>query len=299
MVWWRRRTRRDPVTADPRICTDDDAFVALVTTELSRLGCSVQRIDAREAVVSGRMRGTVGLLNIQQMCTPLPRLAWPSVIAEHLRGLAHAADLRLDLSRLDPLRSLLRTRLYDEAGEEAGLLAGRLVAPGLYEALVVDQPNALHGVPAQTAAAWGEPLEDLLALGRAQVLDAGMLTRQTVDLGSTGALLLEDASAYTSGHLYWLRTYVDVPTQGALVIVPTRHCVVAHPLVKREPAMAAAQALLVNAQRLYELGPGGLSPHLYWWRDMVPTLLPGTVEPGRVELRPPVDFVEMLDLLPS
>lgn len=297
--WRWRRPEADPTLADPRELTDDQVFVRLVRRELDRIGCQVVRLDVSEAVVDGRMRGTVGLRNVQQSCAPLPRGEWADVIAEHLGGLARAADLKLDLRDLTSVRRLLRTRLYDEAGDERSLLAGRLVAPGLYEALVVDQPHSVHGVPAGIADAWPEPLEDLLAVGRAQVLDDGLLCRQQLDLGATTATLLEDTSPYTSGHLHWLASYVDVPDAGALVAVPTRHCLLAHPMVEREAALAAAQALLTNAARLYDAGPGAISPHLYWWREGEVLLLPGSVDPERVQLRPPMEFVEALDALPG
>lgn len=302
MRWWPRRrgsAQALAVGADPRTVSDDEVFLTLVRNELDRMGCRVARLDVREAVVSGRMSGTVGLRNIQQTCVPLPRAQWPGVIAEHLGGLAHAAESQLDLRDLTAMRPLLRTRLYDEAGDERRLLAGRMIAPGLFEALVADQPRSVHGVPAEVAARWGQPLAELLALGRAQVLDDGLLTRQHLDLGAASATLLEDFSPYTSGHLAWLSSYVDVPAAGALVVVPTRHVILAHPMTERESTLAAAHALLLNAARLYDLGPGGISPHLYWWRPAEMLLLPGTVEADRVEMRPPADFARALESLPD
>jgi len=90
-----------------------------------------------------------------------------------------------------------------------------------------------------------------------------------------------------------------VAIAGALVAVPTRHCLIAHPMVARETALAATQALLMNAARLYDAGPGAISPHLYWWRDGEMALLPGSVERDRVELRPPPEFVAALERLPG
>jgi hypothetical protein len=299
MRWRRLRPEPDPAAADPRAASDDDVFLTLVRGELDRLGCRVTHLDVREAVVSGAMQGTVGLRTIQQTCTPLPRAAWRGVIAEHLGGLAEAAQNRLDLRDLDAVRPLLRTRLYDEAGEERRLLAGVVVAPGLFEALVADQPHTVHGVPAEVAARWGVPLDELLALGRAQVLDDGLLTRQHLDLGAASATLLEDVSPYTTGHLAWLESYVDVPDAGALVAVPTRNVVLAHPMRTRQESLAAAHALLLNADRLYDTGPAGISPHLYWWHDKTLTILPGMLDDGRVEMRPPLEFVRVLEELPD
>jgi hypothetical protein len=288
----------DPAAADPRV-SDDDVFVDLVRLELDRLGCDIARIDVREAVVSGRMRGVVGLRNIQQSCAPLPRGEWRLVIAEHLTGLAKAHDRHLDLRDLTSVRASLRTRLYDESSTERSMLAGKLLAPGLFEALVVDQAETVHGVPTGVADKWHEDLDELMTLARGQVLDDGLLQRQHLDLGATTATLLEDASPYTTAHLHWLASYVDVPVAGALVVAPTRSCLVVHPMVEREPTLAAAQALLVNAARLYDAGPGAVSPHLYWWRagdDLV--LLPGSADGEKVELRPPTEFVNVLENLP-
>ena len=59
------------------------------------------------------------------------------------------------------------------------------------------------------------------------------------------------------------------------------------------------QAMLLNAQRLYDEGPGSLSPHLYWWRSGALALVSATVDPDHIEVRPDLELAGVLEGLPT
>jgi len=129
---------------------------------------------------------------------------------------------------------------------------------------------------------------------RQQTLDAGLPMRSTLDLDGVELVALELPTPFAPTHVHWLPSYVDVPPAGALVCLPTRHLVLVAPMVGRQQVLDAAQTMLVNAERLWQDGPGGLSPDLYWWHPPALVLLPGTP----TSLSPPVEFLHVLDALP-
>ncbi|MHB8342023.1 MAG: hypothetical protein ACYDB7_12755, partial [Mycobacteriales bacterium] len=192
----------------------------------------------------------------------------------------------------------LRTQLSASAAVPVAGVS-RPLAEGLAEVLVArSRVGGVSIVPARVAAGWGVAEGELLDRARRQVLDDGLLARRTVDLGGVRVTLLEDVSNFTATHVLWLPTYVDVSDYGALVALPTRTVVLAHALVDSS-ALAAVQALLVNAARLHASGPQSLSPQLYWWRPGPSlTALPAQVGQERVNFFPPGDFVDLLDRLP-
>ncbi|GAA3207913.1 hypothetical protein GCM10020256_03930 [Streptomyces thermocoprophilus] len=56
----------------------------------------------------------------------------------------------------------------------------------------------------------------------------------------------------------------SLPAEGALVVVPTRHNLVYHPIADGS-VVAAVNSLAGYAMRAHGDGPGALSPRLYWW----------------------------------
>lgn len=260
-----------------------------------RLGLVVRSLDGEVVQLQGRIDGTVALADVRAACALRPVEEWPAVALEALEGLARSLESEVDLRALDRARPLLRARVVAEGALLTEDVVHRPVAEGLAEVLVADVGGAVRSLPAGVVAGWAAGADELLDLGRAQVLAAGLLSRRTVDLGGVDVLALESPSAFAATHVWALPTYVDVPPAGLLVALPTRHLVLAAPLTGRGQALDLAQALLVNADGLHRAGPGALSPDLYWWREGVLTLLPGTP----TSLSPPLAFVEVLDALPG
>ena len=260
-----------------------------------RLGLTLEAFDGEVATVRGRVDGLVALDDVRAACALRPVADWPAVVQEALEGLARSVEADLDLGDLARTRPALRARVYTEGAVLADDVVHRPLAEGLVEALVVEVRGAVRAVPPRVAAAWGEPVDDLLDLARRQVLDGGLLTRDVLDLGGVLVHALQSPSAFAATHVSWLGTYVDPPPAGLLVALPTRHLVLCAPVLGRGQVLEAAQVLLLNAAALEREGPGGLSPDLYWWRPGRLVLLPGTP----TSLSPPQEFVEVMDALPG
>ncbi len=276
---------------------DADAFAGAVREACTRLGLVVVQLQGDLVVLQGRITGTVALEDVRAACLLRPGREWPRVVLDALQGLATAVEAGSALGALDDeaaLRPRLRTRVQTEGAVLADDVVRRPLAAGLVEVLVADLAGAVRPVPPSSVRSWGADPDELLDLGRRQVLDDGLLSRRTVDEGAA-VVALESPSAFAATHVHWLATYLDPPPAGLLVALPTRHLLLAAPLLGRDQALDAAQTLLVNADALWRAGPGALAPDLWWWRDGALTLLPGTPS----SLSPPGEFVVVLEALPG
>jgi hypothetical protein len=293
--WW-GVARPDPVTADPRLLSDDESFRALVRQACALLGCTIESFSGDRIRLYGRITGLVGLADVRRACLPLPRSQWSGVIQTHLIGLARSLESSTSLHDLDAAGPLLRSRLVAPEALPADALC-RAAAPGLVEVLVARSGDGVRTVGADAPLRWDLPAEELFARGRRQVLDEGLLERETVDLGGVDALVLRGPSMFTATHAWWLATYLDVGAAGALVALPAQTLVMAHSL-RDATALDAVQALLLNANRLQASEPRPLSAGLYWWRDGALSALPAEVTGDRIGFYPPAEFLAVLDQLP-
>ena len=237
----------------------------------------------------------MALADLRAACELEPRAQWLRVVQGALHGLSQSAQVELDLSDLEAVRPLLRSRVYADGAVLADDVATQHLAEGLVEVLVAELEGAVRSLPTAVVDGWGAPRGELFVQARRQVLAAGLLTRRELDLEGVVLIALESGAPFAATHVHWLPSYVDVPAAGALVAMPTRHLMLVAPMVGRTQTLDAAQALLVNADRLWREGPGELSPDLWWWKPPELVLLPG--DPG--SLSPPEAFLEVLDALPG
>jgi hypothetical protein len=259
------------------------------------MGLSVMAYDGECVDVRGRrLNGKVALDDLRARCLLLPRKQWEDVLVEALQALALARESRADLADLAVAGPLLRTRVQSEGSVLADDGVHARLCDGLVEVLQVEREGALSPVPARVAEGWGVPVDELLVRGRAQVLQAEQPTVEPVDLGAEGVVAVQTTGPWAASQLHRLGELVGETDAGSLVALPTRHLLLAAPLRTRPGALDAAQALLLNAERLWQDGPGGLSPDLYWVRAGQVVHLPGTP----TSLSPPVSFLTVLDALP-
>ncbi|MCW2666802.1 MAG: hypothetical protein JWN57_1764 [Frankiales bacterium] len=274
----------------------EDDFAGSLRVACDRIGLTVQSYDGETVDVRGRrLNGKIGLDDLRAQCALLPRAAWTDVLTEALQGLARGREASADLADPDVAGPLLRTRVQAEGAVLVDDVVHAPLCPGLVETLAVVLDGALAPVSTTLARGWGVPLPDLLERGRRQAMADGPPTVGPVDLGGPEVVAVQTESAFAATHLHHLADLLEVPAAGALLALPTRHLLLAAPLLRRDDTLHAAQALLVNAERLWRDGPGGLSPDLFWWTGGRLVPLPGTP----TSLSPPVAFVEVLDRLPG
>ena len=203
----------------------------------------------------------VDLRTLAALCRDDDRDRWAEIVLTHLGPLL-APDPMADLEDdPDALRDAVRVRLYPTEA-----LAGDHVAPPHRQA----------------------------ADGLSEALDLRRRDDAAVEL-----LVAEGDSFFTASWALLLDEAVDLPPDGALVVVPSRHALLAHPL-RDGDAVRAVQVLLGIAHRHFAEAPGNLSPDLYWFHDGGLHRLPTEeTDDGQLAFHPTDDFVEVLNRLVS
>ena len=278
-----------------RVLSEEDELAGAVRMAASRVGSTVTSYDGETVSLHGRLSGTVALSDLRAACRLEPRANWNRVVQVALHGLALSQEDKVDLRDFTAARPRLRSRVYTEGALLVEDVVSEPLASGLVEVLVADVSGAVTTIPSAVAHGWGVDLAGVFDCARQQTLDAGLPIRSELDLDGVVLTALELPTPFAATHVHWLPSYLDVPPSGALVVMPTRHLLLVATLQNRQQTLDAAQAMLVNADRLESEGPGGLSPDLYWWHPPDLVLLPGSP----TSLSPPAEFIEVLDTLPA
>ncbi|MFH8517491.1 immunity 49 family protein [Streptomyces gelaticus] len=152
--------------------------------------------------------------------------------------------------------------------EIAGSLRyARLVADGLVFAYALDRPTDVRLLTDPDVERVG--LEEL---GRAAYENLMRVPVTHEEVPVEGAILhsLYGDSHFVGSQALFLSAAVrqvtgeSLPHAGALVVVPSRHNLVYHPIADGT-VVDAVNALAAYALGAYEDGPGALSPRVYWW----------------------------------
>lgn len=260
-----------------------------------RLGLTVGSYDGETVEVAGRLAGRVALHDVRATCRLAPRRQWEGLVLATLQGLALSAEADVDLGRYEAVGPLLRSRVLTEAAVLLDDVVAVPLSDGLVEVLVADVRGAVTPLPPQVVLGWQPTVADLFDRARQQTAAVLAPTVRGLDLDGVHLVAVESTSAFAATAVRRLGGYLEIPASGALVALPTRHLLLAAPLRSRADTLAAAQLLLVNAERLEREGPGGLSPDLWWWRPEALVRLPGSPS----GLRPPIEFLDVLDALPG
>lgn len=241
----------------------------------------------------------VDLRTLAALCGDDDRDRWAEIVLTHLGPLL-APDPMAELEHdPDALREAVRVRLYPTEA-----LAGDHVSPphrqaadGLSEVVVVDTPDTVLVVDTDRFDVLGLDQRELFRLGRDNLRAHEPLDLQRRGDAAIELLVAEGDSFFTASWALLLDEAVELPPDGALVVVPSRHALLAHPL-RDGDAVRAVQVLLGIAHRHFAEAPGNLSPDLYWFHDGGLHRLPTEeTDDGQLAFHPPDDFVEVLNRL--
>lgn len=223
---------------------------------------------------AGCLRGAdgqmYGLTNVAHNAARGREKHWRPVLTQHVHGVlaAHATPRERDLEVVGD-RLLLRLWATHDLPHPPECEIP--LAPGLAGLISIDHPEYVETLTRS---------RDIEALGgweRAVHLAHHNLVRVRAD--RTWAERVGDARLLASvggfynasrvldmPHLLKSDFLVDQPSHGVLFTVPNRHLVVAHPL--QGPGLFEALGALADlAEREYENAAGGISPHVWFWRD--------------------------------
>ncbi len=219
------------------------------------------RLEADEIVTS---RGRYGLINLSQHLARVPEADWPSLVHAHFERLA---GVSIDFpARYDAARPRLRVRLAPD--DAASLPVARQVADGLVEVLMMKIPVGGMSVTEQALAGWSTDLAQVWADARQATLWDEPRDRSLLVSPRGHRFTRIEGSFWTSSLLLDLGRFLPVTaTAGALTVIPCQDLLIFRP-VDGEPVWPDLVSL---GSAMYRLGPGSISPDVFWWCE-------GTIE---------------------
>ncbi len=207
-----------------------------------------------------------GLVNIAATCGQAPMSAWTGLVDRHFASIAAAEEQlaeRMNCS-LEDARPRLRSRILSADAADADWYVSRHLADDLVEALNLRWPESVTNVSPRDVERWDADVDALFALGRENLAAGPPPKRREIRLRD-GRRVLEFSgdSSLTASRLLHLELLLDLPTYGALVVVPNRHLLAVAPIEAAEDLLSAGE--LLTFARDHVDGPGPLTDSLYWW----------------------------------
>ncbi|MFC8827188.1 hypothetical protein ACFT9I_17820 [Streptomyces sp. NPDC057137] len=275
--------------------SSDTHLPSLTTEQAERLRELVRGYHARRGnsvTVSGDTvhsdRGTQALYNLAELCRRAEPGAWPGIVEHHFNALdaatrsaeAGAGAVAGPGAWAEDIRRSVYLRLVPDDAIPAEAASSfsytRPVATGLLEALALDLPDSVRLLDDRDVGRAG--LEELRSAGRANLVDepvdydltrtdsravVHLVTGESMFVASK-ALVLDDVARSLIGR--------ELPQDGALFTVPSRHFLVFHPLEDAN-AVGAINDLAAFGLGAHQDNPGPLSPRIYWWHKGAVTCL--------------------------
>ncbi len=223
----------------------------------------------------GSEDGSLGFGPIARKCRGLDPQTWPELINEHLdRALAlkddETARFRQDF---EAARPFLKVQLMPDHFVRADWTEGlnfRTFGAGIKAALVYDLPTRVHSVPADDVRHWKRASAELFEIAaenvRAEAVQPAVEQVRMEEEDVVLKQLLGD-SFFVCSHALWLGSHAEaVSDRGALVVVPSRHTILFHPICDAS-AWRALSALPFMAADLHSKLPGPVSANIFWLKD--------------------------------
>ncbi|KDN80085.1 hypothetical protein DF19_23640 [Streptomyces olindensis] len=239
------------------------------------------------------------LESLAHTCSKTPEEHWPDLVAAHFDRLRQASQgdesvaelLQGVHARLLPVESI--------TPELSGALRyARVVADGLVLAYALDGPTSVRILTDRDVEHAG-----LQALGEAARTNLMRVPVRHEEVGVEGQARLHSVygdSPFVAGkalflaEVAWKVVGEQLPDAGALVVVPTRHHLVYHPITDGS-VVDAVNSLAAYALGAYEDGPGALSPQVYWWhRGSLTSLTVIDHDTLTFSVRPPSDLLGLM-----
>ncbi|TDC06716.1 hypothetical protein E1267_15520 [Nonomuraea longispora] len=274
---------------------DLDSLLALVAEslgysfEFARDGGSVRLTSVTGSGTGAGEPLVVRLTGLRREAARRAREDWPMLVSEHLAHAVATVGDRLDVCDLEQAKPLMRTRVesVDEVSDLTRVV-GRHLNADLVELLTV----GTRAVRPEEAGCWPVPPARALDLAVANVRRDERLLVERIELSGTPVTRLTAATPAAATHLRWLGSYLPVPADGALVVLPDPYTLLLHP-VDGIGVVRAIERLRVHAAQT-----DGLSSQVYWWHRGALTLIKADIvlQSGhaRLVVAPPPEFAEVL-----
>ena len=271
------------------------AFLETVEADLRRRGVPFEMGDGVVLVptigAEGDAPTQLGLSNVSQQCAAIDPEEWPAMVATHFSAMRSILGRDIDALAADyeQARPVLAVRLMPDESTGGTVIPGSAihpVAPGILAVLVFDFPDSTATLSHEHLEGWPVDLEGAMELGL-RILDREPRPlRDDVQQGDVRFSVWYGDSFYVATWAMRLEALLPPGTTDALVAVPNRHTLAAHPIVDAD-AVSSLQAIYRLAIELYRDGPGSISDQVYWWHAGGFTVIPHHTTGRDVTVVPP------------
>jgi|GEM_PF-1118108 len=253
-----------------------------------------------------------GLWNVAVACHQSPRgeRAWPKIVARHADIVTAAANTDIDGELAGRTLADLPGRVYPHIVPERTMGGSRplpqyarLLAPGLAEMLVLDQPKTVAYLSDMQV----ERLGGAAAVRAAAMTSLRLLPSLTVHhAGQPGAGhcdFILDESAYTADRLLVLPhmlaqlTGETTAPHGVLTCMPTRQMVMFHVIRDVGSLLPSLELMARIGYARFSEGRHRLSPHVFWRRDLSWQQLTFGSDSASLTVRVEGEFADVLNAL--
>lgn len=248
--------------------------VMVSAVERHGYGCRVERGGVVR--LTGPRTGAIAFADVRVKLAELPRTQWAGAIYDHvvdyLTELELAGEPVVDLDDPDAIRPALRSRVYRARDLSGGDVLCRPLAGSLLEACMVAGERTLRTVPAALPERWDVPADEVYAAARSATREHAAVERAEHDAGGVPVVELYGAGPYVTSCVFWLDELIELPAGAALVTLPARGVLLAHP-VAPETTLRAVRVLGSLAERVRSDETGPLSAEVFGWREGSLTVL--------------------------
>jgi hypothetical protein len=275
-----------------------DRFIALVQDYFHSKNLATRLENGTIWISQGEYELEFGLSNIAQICAQANQEDWPSLIAAHFDSLL----VRLPEVQVTPLdfqktKDKLMIRLYSQDSgindESSFFLKNDL--EGTVSVIVIDDPTSTRTLRRDQTLSWKMSEQDIfeLALKNTQTTNHVKSRHLNAPNGVT-LIVLSENSFYVASQALFLEKYPEcIGKYGALVGVPTRDYLICFP-INDITVKAAVQAMIPAISKIEQVGPGSISPDLFWYQDGKFVRLPYKLSSDSVVFDPPASFSDLV-----
>ncbi len=295
MTYARGRTNPKLGSGSPRF---PGTFILALREAAAGLGWQVGRWrgEAIECLDAQGKERLVGLDNLYRQARHVPRAEWPALVTEFLTAASGEVELPADLASVAdqllvrlgrPLTGLpegLRTWSQPVAGTDFVLN------------LVIDFPRSMSYVTQELVAESGRPEDEWLARAVANLRQRTPADAFQVIHEPSGLMLCAVADAYDSARVLLLDAVLPRESEwGHFVGLPCRDELLVLPVTRR--AFRHVHLLRILAEKSYGSDPYPISDQVYWLSGTVWHSFPIEVGEKEVNVRPPREFLPILEHL--
>jgi hypothetical protein len=287
----------------------DQQEYALFISELDKYfkskNIGYQMDDGVIVATGGAFDGqSLGLNNIAQICKQRGKKEYATAIAGHFDSMQRDKAFRQEFDRMvanfEEVKQYIGVRLYANdyvahIGKENTI--GKDLAADIYAMLVFDLPDTISNVQPDQSKVWGKTLDELLEIGVQNIKANYDFPIKSFSMGEYNIQFVESDHFFAPNIVFDLEKHPGLlGIQGCLIGLPHRHAAIIYPINNLE-VVKAINGMIPMVHGMHNEGPGSLSNNLYWYNDGAFTKMPYQIEGGRLQFFPPLNFVDMLNLL--